>query len=61
MSASMQILGEYGQIRGGSEWAPLGGKFEGDYRESLEHLITRGTPEITRNIIAQRGLKLPRE
>lgn len=61
MNATMQILGEYGQIQAGSEWAPLDGKFEGDYRESLEHLITRGTPEITRNIIAQRGLKLPRE
>ena len=61
MSTTMQILGEYGQIQAGSEWPPLDGKFERDYRESLERLITRGTPEITRNIIAQRGLKLPRE
>jgi 3-oxocholest-4-en-26-oyl-CoA dehydrogenase alpha subunit len=57
---AMKILGPYGQIREGSPWAPLDGKFEWQYRDCLEDLITRGTSEIMRNIIAQRGLGLPR-
>lgn len=56
----MQIFGLYGQLRGGSKWAPLNGKYEWRYRDSLEALVTRGTSEIMRNIIAQRGLGLPR-
>ncbi len=57
---AMKILGPYGQIRAGSPWACLDGMFEWLYRDSLEDLITRGTSEIMRNIIAQRGLGLPR-
>ncbi len=57
---AMKILGPYGQIRTGSPWARLDGMFEWLYRDSLEDLITRGTSEIMRNIIAQRGLGLPR-
>lgn len=56
----MQIVGLYGQLKAGSRWAPLNGKFEWKYRDSLESLVTRGTSEIMRNIIAQRGLGLPR-
>jgi len=56
----MQIFGLYGQLKGGSKWAPLNGKYEWRYRDSLEALVTRGTSEIMRNIIAQRGLGLPR-
>lgn len=61
VNAAMEILGLYGQIKKGSRWAPLNGKFEWRYRDSLEALVTRGTSEIMRNIIAQRGLGLPRE
>ncbi len=60
INLGMKILGPYGQIKAGSPWAPLDGKFEWLYRDSLEDLITRGTSEIMRNIIAQRGLGLPR-
>ena len=60
INLAMQILGPYGQLKGDSPWAPLEGKFEWLYRDSLEDLITRGTSEIMRNIIAQRGLGLPR-
>jgi alkylation response protein AidB-like acyl-CoA dehydrogenase len=60
INLAMQIFGPYGQIKEGSPWAPLDGKFEWLYRDSLENLITRGTSEIMRNIIAQRGLGLPR-
>jgi len=60
VNTAMQFFGLYGQLKEGSKWAPLNGKFEWRYRESLEFVITRGTCEIMRNIIAQRGLGLPR-
>ena len=60
VQTAMQIFGNHGQLRKGSKWAPLGGKFEEMYRDSVERLITRGTSEIIKNIIAQRGLGLPR-
>jgi alkylation response protein AidB-like acyl-CoA dehydrogenase len=60
VNTAMQVLGPYSQIREGIKWAPLNGKFEWRYRDSLEALVTRGTSEIMRNIIAQRGLGLPR-
>jgi len=61
VNTAMQILGPYAQVKKGSKWAPLNGEFEWRYRDSLEELVTRGTSEIMRNIIAQRGLRLPRE
>ena len=60
VNTAMQIMGPCAQVKKGSKWAPLSGKFEWRYRDSLEELVTRGTSEIMRNIIAQRGLKLPR-
>lgn len=60
VNTAMQILGDYGQIQKDCHWAPLNGKIERHYRDSLEGLITRGTSEIMRNIIAQRGFGLPR-
>jgi hypothetical protein len=61
VNTAMQIMGPYGQVKKGSRWAPLNGKYEWRYRDSLEDLVTRGTSEIMRNIIALRGLKLPRQ
>ena len=60
VNTAMQILGPYGQIKEGSKWTQLSGKFEWRYRDSLEALLTRGTSEIMRNVVAQRGLGLPR-
>jgi len=59
VNTSMQIFGPYGLIQKGSHWAQFNGKFERNYRDSLEALLTRGTSEIMRNIIAVRRLGLP--
>ncbi|MEE4353624.1 MAG: acyl-CoA dehydrogenase family protein [Desulfatiglans sp.] len=60
LNTAMQVFGPYGQIQKGSKWSQLDGKYERSYRDSLESMITRGTSEIMRNVIAQRGLGLPR-
>lgn len=57
----MEMMGPYAQLERGSKWARLQGAIEGEYLASLGVTIEAGTSEINRNIIAERGLGLPRE
>ena len=56
----MQVLGLYGQLEPGSKYAALQGRIERSYMISVSATIAAGTSEIQRNIIATRGLGLPR-
>jgi alkylation response protein AidB-like acyl-CoA dehydrogenase len=58
--AGSRILGLYGQVKSGSKWAPLKGRFESSYQECISLNMGGGTSEIQRNVIAMRGLELPR-
>jgi alkylation response protein AidB-like acyl-CoA dehydrogenase len=60
-STGMEVLGLYGQLRRESKWAALGGKVGFFYRSSVVETLYGGTSEIMRNIIATRGLNLPRK
>jgi alkylation response protein AidB-like acyl-CoA dehydrogenase len=57
---AMSILGPYGQLEMDSKWTALHGRIERLYLSCLSIGIGGGTSEIQRNIIAQRGLGLPR-
>jgi alkylation response protein AidB-like acyl-CoA dehydrogenase len=57
----ISVLGLYGQLHSDSKWARLKGRFERSYLESTGSTIAAGTSEIQRNVIATRGLGLPRD
>ncbi len=60
VNTGMEILGLYSQLEEGSKWVPFRGRIEWHFLHSFMTTIGAGTSEIGRNIIAQRGLGLPR-
>jgi alkylation response protein AidB-like acyl-CoA dehydrogenase len=59
-SLGMQILRTDGLLTPQDDRAPFEGRIEQLYRNSVVQTIYAGSNEIQRNIIAQRGLGLPR-
>jgi 3-oxocholest-4-en-26-oyl-CoA dehydrogenase alpha subunit len=59
-NAAMDIIGHEGQLRVGTEDAPMDGRTESTYRYTVLDTIGGGASEIQKNIIARRGLGLPK-
>jgi alkylation response protein AidB-like acyl-CoA dehydrogenase len=57
---ALDIMGPSGQLKPGVADAPVGGRFERSYRYTVVDTIGGGTSEIQKNIIARRGLGLPK-
>jgi alkylation response protein AidB-like acyl-CoA dehydrogenase len=57
---AIALLGPYGALREGSGWAPWQGAVAHGYLSVVQETVGAGTSEVQRNIIALRGLGLPR-
>ena len=58
--AALEILGPRAALSQGAPGAIANGRFEQQFRHSLMWVISIGTNEIQRSLIAQHGLGLPR-
>jgi len=59
-SWALDTLGHEGEWKPGTPGAPLDGRFERSYRYTVVDTIGGGASEIQKNIIATRGLGLPK-
>jgi len=59
-NVATQIMGPFGQLQKGSKYAFLDGEVELGYRNSPPSRFGGGANEVQRDIIAKRGLGLPR-
>jgi alkylation response protein AidB-like acyl-CoA dehydrogenase len=59
-ATAIRLFGMAGALRTGTLGAALGGRVAGHYMSSTTASIAGGTNEVQRNIIATRGLGLPR-
>ena len=59
-NASMDIAGPGGQLRVKTAGAPMEGRAESTYRYTVIDTIGGGSSEIQKNVIARRGLGLPK-
>jgi alkylation response protein AidB-like acyl-CoA dehydrogenase len=57
---ALSLLGPGGLLARGSARVPADGRFSSYYLAAVSYTIAAGTSEVQRNIIAQRGLGLPR-
>jgi len=56
----MELTGQYSQLGEDEELAPMYGRIPSCYLRSFGHSMEQGTSEIDKDVIAQRGLGLPR-
>lgn len=59
-AAALDLLGPYANLWRGSKWAPLDGEMSYNYINNTYFSFAAGGFDISRNVIANRGLQLPR-
>jgi alkylation response protein AidB-like acyl-CoA dehydrogenase len=59
-NAALDCMGPAGALKPGEPGAPVNGRYERSYRYTVVDTIGGGTSEVQKNIIARRGLGLPK-